>query len=208
MKNWTWLVVVLWLPVLIGWAPAMQSQGAASVSVESDEAEIRTLLAERDRQIKEVMDGDGEITDAQRDELEKIVNEFVDYPSMAAYALGETWDELSDQTRSSFSSSFAAIVRDQSLNNLEIYRAEIAYGMVDVSDNEAFVETTASLENVTTQVNYRMERRAGNWLITDIILDDVSTADSYRRQFQSVIRQRGFDALFDSVKRRAERIDS
>ncbi|MEX0593609.1 MAG: ABC transporter substrate-binding protein, partial [Balneolaceae bacterium] len=63
-----------------------------------------------------------------------------------------------------------------------------------------------SLESVTTGVHYTLRRTEGSWMITDIILDDVSTADSYQRQFQSVIRQRGFEALFNSLKRRADRI--
>jgi len=50
-----------------------------------------------------------------------------------------------------------------------------------------------------------MERRDSEWMITDMIIDEVSTVESYNRQFQSIIRQRGFDALMDSLRRRAAR---
>ena len=35
--------------------------------------------------------------------------------------------------------------------------------------------------------------------------EGISTAESYHRQFQSIIRQRGFDALLESLRRRAAR---
>lgn len=193
-----WMIVVMFCgPVLL--ADDLQA-------VQTDESEIRMLLSERDRQIKSVLEGDQDVNEAQQEELEQIVNEMVDYPSMARYALHETWTELDSETRNEFTELFSAIVRDQSMNNMEIYRADVSYGEIEVNGEKAHVITQASLENVTTPVNYTLVRQNGTWMITDIILDEVSTADSYRRQFQSVIRQRGFDALLQSLRRRAERI--
>lgn len=206
MMNWKGLMS-RWLMVGTLCVSSLQAPNAEAMQADhSDESEIRMLLGERDRQIKSVIDGDQEVSDAQQKELEEIVNEMVDYSSMARYALAETWEELDSETRTEFTRLFSTIVRDQSMNNMEIYRADISYGEIVVDGEEAHVETEASLENVTTGVHYSLKRMDGSWMITDIILDDVSTADSYRRQFQSVIRQRGFEALFDSLKRRAERI--
>lgn len=208
MKNqWKWVVSVCTVVVMLC-GSALQAADIQSMQADdSDESEIRILMSERDRQIKSVIGESDDVSDAQREELEQIVNEMVDYPTMARYALDDTWGELDSETRSEFTQLFSSIVRDQSMNNMEIYRAEISYGEIEVKGEKAHVMTEASLQSVTTQVNYTLMRRDGEWMITDIILDEVSTADSYHRQFQSVIRQRGFDALLQSLKRRAERID-
>ncbi|MDX1638976.1 MAG: ABC transporter substrate-binding protein, partial [Balneolaceae bacterium] len=100
---------------------------------------------------------------------------------------------------------FSTIIRDQSLNKLDIYRADVEYRDIDVNGDSAFVETIAILEDVRTPVFYDMfyEEEKKQWVITDMTIDDVSTADSYRRQFQNIIRKRGYDYLLNTLKKRA-----
>lgn len=179
---------------------------AGSVLAQDGEQEIRQMLNGRDSEIKELLGPEGSsYTQEQRNELKEIINGVIDFRSMAAFALEDTYDELPEERRERFVDLFATIVRDQSLNRLEIYRADVAYEEVDVNGNQASVQTVAQLENVRTPVGYEMERRDGEWVITDFSIDGVSTAESYNRQFQNIIRQRGFDALFDSLERRAAR---
>ena len=173
---------------------------------QNGEQQIRDMLNERDEEIKELLGPEGtSYTDEQRAELKEIINGVIDFRSMAAYALGDTYNEISEERRDRFVELFATVVRDQSLNRLEIYRAEVEYDQVDVNGDQATVQTVAQLENVRTPVGYEMERRDGEWIVTDFSIDGVSTAESYNTQFQNIIRQRGFDALFNSLERRASR---
>jgi phospholipid transport system substrate-binding protein len=179
---------------------------AGSVMAQNGEQQIREMLNERDEEIKELLGPEGtSYTDEQRAELKEIINGVIDFRSIAAYALGDTFDEISDERRDRFVELFATVVRDQSLNRLEIYRADVQYNEIEVNGNEATVQTIAQLENVRTPVGYKMERRDGKWVVTDFSIDGVSTAESYNTQFQNIIRQRGFDALFNSLERRASR---
>lgn len=178
----------------------------SAVNAQDGEQEIRQLLNERDAQIKELLGPKGnEYTQEQRDEIKDIVNDVIDFRSMASYALGNTFEEISEEERDEFVSLFSTIIRDNSLNRLDIYRAEVTYNNIDVTSDTAKVETIARLDNVRTPVDYNLERKEGEWVVTDLIIDEVSTAESYNRQFQSIIRQRGFDALMDNLRRRAER---
>ncbi|TVR25815.1 MAG: ABC transporter substrate-binding protein [Balneolaceae bacterium] len=181
----------------------------SSVAAQSAENEIREMLDERDDEIKELLGPKGtEHTQEQRDKLKDIINDVIDYRAMARRALGNTYDEISDEQREEFVSLFATIIRDNSLNRLDIYRAEVTYNSIEVENDSAFVRTTAQLENVRTSVDYSMQKKEDDWMITDMSIDEVSTADSYNRQFQSIIRQRGFDALLQSLQRRAARSSS
>jgi phospholipid transport system substrate-binding protein len=175
-------------------------------SSQADAEEIRSLLESRDDEIKELLGPeDTEYTQEQRDQLRSMINDIIDFEAMAAYALGSTFDEISEDDREEFVSLFATIIRDQSLNRLDIYRAEVSYEEIEVDNGSAKVYTIARLQNVRTPVDYTMIRENSEWVITDMIIDEVSTAESYNRQFQSIIRQRGFDALLESMRRRAAR---
>lgn len=168
--------------------------------------EIQSMLEERDIEIKQLLGPEGtEYTQQQRDQLRDIINDVIDFRAMAEFALGNTYNEISDEQRNEFVSLFATIIRDNSLNRLDIYRADVEYLNIEVNGNEAVVETMAALDNVRTRVDYDLSRQSGVWMITDMTIDEVSTAESYHRQFQSIIRQRGFDALMQSLQRRAAR---
>lgn len=168
--------------------------------------DVQDLLQERDQQIKELVGPEGtSYSDEQRAELKDIINNVIDFETMAKEALAETFDTISTERRNEFVDLFSTIVRDQSLNNLDIYRAEITYRNIEVNGDNARVETLALLKNVRTPVNYEMEFQEGEWVITDMEIDDVSTAASYNRQFQRIINQKGFESLMTSLRKRAER---
>ncbi len=166
---------------------------------------IRNILDERDQQIKELLGPRGQsYTEEQREHLKAIINDIVDYPAMARVALADHYDNITEEQRAEFVDLFARVIRQHSLGQLDIYRAEVSYEDIEVSDNEAHVVTIAVLDNVRTPVQYRMHKVDGSWLIADMSVDNVWTAESYRRSFQNIIRRRGFDALLDSLRRRVE----
>ncbi len=178
-------------------------------SFQSDANEIRQLLESRDQEVKELLGPKGtEYTQAQRDQLKDIINNIIHYRAMAQFALGNTYNEISSEEREEFVSLFSTIIRDNSLNSLDIYRANVTYEDIVVDGNVAKVYTIAALDNVRTSVDYDLMMIDGEWMITDMTIDSVSTAESYNRQFQSIIRQRGFTALLQSLQRRAARAAS
>ncbi|MFH5831086.1 phospholipid-binding protein MlaC [Halalkalibaculum sp. DA3122] len=177
-----------------------------SVAAQRDSTAIRNLLDQRDQQIKELLGPKGtEYTPEKRQKLKDIINGVIDYSAMAEHALQETYDTLSSTERQEFIDYFSTIIRDQSLNKLDIYRADVLYNTIRVNGDSARVNTIAILENVRTPVSYDMFflDESQQWVITDMTIDDVSTADSYRRQFQNIIRKRGYDYLLDTLKKRA-----
>jgi phospholipid transport system substrate-binding protein len=178
----------------------------AEAFAQGDGDTIQELLEERDQQIKELLGPKGtEYTDEVRGKLKDMINEIIDYRAMAQFALQETFDTLSTQQRNEFVDLFSTIIRDHSLSNLDIYRADVTYTEIEVNGDSAVVHTLAQLEDVRTPVIYNMKYNdQGQWVVTDIIIDDVSTAESYRRQFQNIIRRKGYNSLIEILRERAE----
>ena len=178
----------------------------SSATAQTTSDEIRRILEERDQEIKELIGPEGtEYTDAQRAELKEIINGVIDFEAMAREALDDTFNTISEEERNEFVELFSTIVRDQSLNKLDIYRAKVTYQSIEADGNKARVETLAQLDDIRTPVNYEMELENNEWGITDMEIADVSTASSYNRQFQRIINQKGFDSLMTSLRKRAER---
>tara|TARA_R110002096_G_scaffold78670_6_gene185089 strand:+ start:1508 stop:2098 length:591 start_codon:yes stop_codon:yes gene_type:complete len=176
------------------------------VQAQTPKQDIEKMLEQRDLEIKTLLGPkDSEYTDAQRDKLKDIVNGIIDFRAMAKFALEATYDTIEVKEREEFVELFATIVRDQSLNKLDIYRAKVTYKDIIVKDDNADVSTYAELDDVRTPVNYSMALEGKEWVITDMIIDDVSTAEAYNRQFQRIISRKGFASLLESLRKRAAR---
>ncbi len=184
--------------LLVGilFAPIM----ALSTAAQSDQSEIRNLLESRDTEIKQLISVD--LSDEVRSKLVNVVNGIIDFNTMSSFALGEHWDGLTAEQKSNFSETFAQIVRNQSLENLDIYKSKVVYDNIEVAGNDALVQTSTVYKDVPAKVNYKMSKASGEWMITDIVLDEVSTADGYARSFQSVVRRKGFDTLMSSLNKK------
>jgi phospholipid transport system substrate-binding protein len=178
----------------------------AQASNPNDSNDIRQLMQRRDAEIKALMGPKGtKHTAEQTEKLKSIINDMVDFESMAKMALQDTWGVATPAQQREFVDLFSKIIRDQSLAKPDIYRASVTYQDVTVTGSSAVVKTTAIFENVRTPVSYSMAKKGNKWFITDIVIDNVSTAESYQKSFQNTIRRRGFESLLEALRKRADK---
>ncbi|HKJ34385.1 MAG TPA: ABC transporter substrate-binding protein [Balneolales bacterium] len=197
-------IFLLFLPVFV--LVPMVSAAGQTKNNDSESGQIKQLLVQRDKEIKDLLGPKGKTyTSSQKDKLKKIINDIVDYNAMAKVALQKTYDTLSTAQKKEFVQVFSKIIRDQSLNKLDIYRAHIEYKKIAANNDTAFVKTVAQLKDVRTPVSYRMKKENGKWYITDMIIDNVSTAKSYQKSFQAYLRKKGYKSLLAVLKKRADR---
>lgn len=185
-------VVLLSIPLTPLWA-------------QNGDGSVRSLLIERDREIKAVL-AHMPLSDVEEASLRGIVNDLILFEKMGEAALGDYWTDLSTEQRSEFVETFGAIVREQSLADLDPYRAIMTVESVTVLGDSGHATTSAVYKDITTIVEYDLLRRDDAWWITDISLDGVSTTEGYARSFQTAIRKRGFDGLMQSLRKRLDRI--
>lgn len=186
------LLFVVGGPVHGSWAQGQQST----------RSDIRTMLEERNQEIKSILSGDSDYSQAQRDRLKDLINGVLDFKAMAATALGPHWDTLSTDRRDKFVTVFRDVVRAQSMSDLGVYNSAVTYDQISVQGDSAYVRTITTYKGRKTPVEYILERRDSTWKAEDIIVDEVSTAEGYARSFQSVMRKRGFQALMAALEKK------
>ncbi len=185
--------------LLLGSTLPVQAQSS------TEARKLQQLLETRDQQIKALLQTDP-LTAEDREQLKDLINGFVDFETMGRLALGPFWADLTPAQRQEFIELFSDIVREQSLSDLDIYRARVQYDRIEVQGDSARAVTTVIYKETPTQVVYLFTRRNGQWKAYDIIIDEVSTVKGYARSFQSVIRKRGFDALMKSLRKKQARM--
>jgi len=189
-------------------AAAVALGGAASPAWAQDapsaKEEIRTMLEQRDRQIKSILSGRSDYTQEQRAQLKELINGVLDFRAMAQTALGTHWDTLGTGRRDQFVDVFRDVVRAQSMSDLGVYNSKVTFDQISVQGDSAHVRTMTEYEGTQTPVVYILKRRNETWKAEDIVVDDVSTAEGYARSFQSVMRKRGFEALMTALEKKRE----
>lgn len=165
-------------------------------------AAVQSFFEERDQAIKAVLGDANTFTEAQRDELKTLINQDMDFHTWGREALGRYWKRLDENQQNAFVQVFGDIVQTHSLADLDIYRADVAYEDISVNGDSARVLTTTTYKNVSTQIAYILAYKDNTWKVQDLVLDDVSTVDGYKRPFQSTMRKRGFDGLMTSLEKR------
>jgi phospholipid transport system substrate-binding protein len=182
--------------------------GLFALPASAQSAEIEQMLRARDAEIKAILD-DGAATPAQRDELRAVVNDVIDFRAMAQRALGPYWADLTPAQRTAFVDAFGGVVRAQSLADLDLYRARVTYGDVDVNGTTATAHTTARSGDVDAAVVYDLAKRGDAWYVTDIVVDGASTVGAYENSFQRVLKRQGVEAgyerLMQSLRKRLAR---
>jgi len=180
---------------------------ASSTAQDAAEQDIRTMLESRDQQIKSILGGDtSSFSQDQRDELKTLINGLIDFREMGRIALGPFWSDLDSTEQTEFVDVFRDIVRAQSLADLEVYNSKVTYETIRVEGDSAYVETQTEYEGTLTPVIYDLHRTDSAWVAEDIVVDGVSTAESYARSFQTVVRKRGFEALMTSLRKKRNEV--
>ncbi len=195
-------LLALFLLPFLGTTPA-PAQGQQS-SPASTQAEIRQMLEERDQEIKSILSGSEDYTEAQRARLKELINGVIDFRVMGQTALGSHWEDLSAEQREEFVAVFQDVVRAQSMSDLDVYNSQVTFDQITVQGDSAYVRTMTEYEGTRTPVEYILKRRDDAWKAEDIVVDEVSTAEGYARSFQTVVRKRGFDALMKSLRKKRE----
>ena len=203
-------VLLFWIAAVLagGVPPSAQAQTASSAE---RERQIRQLLKERDRQIKDILGTQNAFTQAQREELMTLINGLIDFRTMGRTALGPHWDDLSYSQQEEFIKVFSQVVKEQSLSDLAPYRAPVSYEEIRVSGDSAYVRTVATQQGERIPVEYDLVYRSGEkensgeWRAKDIIVDEVSTVGGYKRSFRSIIRRHGYQALMKSLRNRLKK---
>lgn len=199
VNTWTRPLLLLLLALSLTALPAAAQDSSST---------IRTMLEERDEEIKALLGSKDTFTDRQREQLKTLINGVIDFEAMSRTALGPHWDDLTPEQRAEFVDVFGDIVRSQSLSNLDIYRSKVSYESIDVEGSTARAATSVVYKDVETEVVYVLSYRDGAWKVDDIVLDEVSTTQGYARSFQSVVRKRGFDSLMKSLHKKLEKVQA
>lgn len=136
--------------------------------------------------------------------VERTVLPHFDFRSMSQSAMGRFWRDANEAQKDDITLQFRELlVRTYATALLGYSGQQIEYLPVNyrAGETKVMIPTRIAADNAPTiPINYRLRLDdANNWLIYDIVVDNVSLITNYRSQFATAIRRQGIDGLIDAL---------
>lgn len=150
--------------------------------------------------------------DLQRSAVKRLVGGSMDFGEMSRRALGDHWKSLSDGERSQFVTDLGRLIESRYLVQGMYLGADcqIHFDRESVTTRgtaSVFATVLAERKRKTLRlaVEYRLLLKGDRWVVYDLVTDGKSLLESYRDQFDKVIRRESFGALLRKLRQRADR---
>jgi phospholipid transport system substrate-binding protein len=189
-------ILVIWLMASVSSAPGVGPRDVVEAAV----ARVVTALSDAEPPPGLRVQGD-----RGRAELRRVAGGLFDFDEMARRTLTRHWPERTTAEQREFVRLFADLLERAYLPRIEEYSGEsIVYVAESIDGSYATVRSkVTSRRRTETALDYRLHLRDGRWRVYDILIDHVSFVATYRAEFNRIIQLTSYDALVETLRKRA-----
>ncbi|MEA3465641.1 MAG: ABC transporter substrate-binding protein [Thermodesulfobacteriota bacterium] len=197
MKN---LFVVI---MLLMFSSSVVGAAAPAISVESAGPKVQ-IRATVDAILDELHAEDEDHL-LKRQKISDLIRDNFDFKIMAQGALGRQWRSVTVNERARFVELFIDQLEETYLGRLRAYTDQtVSYGSENIRKNRAVVETFIEDAGVKIPITYKLLPRGSDWLVYDVVIEEVSMIRNYRSTYGDILRRKGMAQLLEDM---AQKID-
>jgi phospholipid transport system substrate-binding protein len=175
-----------------------------STSVFAFEKKAETFVLETTKSAKSIILDSGLNENQKKTKLEKLALDAVDVSGLARYTLGEEAKNLSEKQISEFVSTFKIFFSKNISHKLKNYSDQDVkvIGSKKISENYVLVDSkiVSTKDKQEVSVEWRVFLIDNKLIIRDLVVEGLSLARTQREEFSSIIANKGFAALIQSLK--------
>ncbi len=141
--------------------------------------------------------------DQKERKVAEITNSVFGFPLMAKLSLGkEHWSKFNSKQREEFTSLFIELFQDFYSEKIGFFRDEKVVFQSPSFDNEKRVQIPTVLLSNGKEVSvlYKMFKTKNGWKIYDIVIEGVSLIQTYRSQYNHVLKSDKIEGLLTKMR--------
>ena len=145
----------------------------------------------------------------RREKLRQVIGLRFNYKQMVMRSLAKNYKVRSDKEREEFTMLFKKLLENSYASKIENYRDEtINYVSEQVKGKYALVKTEIVRKDGTIDVDYKMIKDNGQWLVYDFVIEEVSLIRNYRSQFSKIIKTESYGALVSKLSKKIKDLEA
>ena len=144
----------------------------------------------------------------RREKLRQVIGLRFNYKQMVMRSLAKNYMDRSDKERKEFTRLFKKLLENSYASKIENYRNEtINYMGEQVKGKYALVKTQIVRKDGVIDVDYKMFKENGQWLVYDFVIEGVSLIRNYRSQFSKIISTESYATLVSKLSKKVEDLE-
>ena len=145
----------------------------------------------------------------RREKLRQAIALRFNYKQMVMRSLAKNYNERSDEEREEFTGLFKKLLENSYASKIENYQDEtINYVDEKIKGNYAMVRTQIVRKDGVIDVDYKMLKDNGQWLVYDFVIEGVSLIRNYRSQFSKIISTESYGALVSKLSKKIDELEA
>lgn len=141
-------------------------------------------------------------------EVADLVRSKFDFRAMSQRTLGVNWKKATREEQQRFVELFAKLLEDTYRGRIKAYTYNdeyVEYIGERVRGSRAEVDTVV-ISSKEIPVSYKMRLKGEEWLVYDVIIEEVSLISNYRNSYAEIVRDEGFKGLLVRMEKKIQEL--
>ena len=142
------------------------------------------------------------------EQVADLVRSKFDFWAMSQRTLGVNWKKATREEQQQFVNLFAKLLEDTYRGRIKAYTygdEHVEYISERISGSRAEVDTVV-VASKEIPVSYKMRLKDQEWLVYDVIIEEVSLISNYRNSYGEIVRDEGFKGLLERMEKKIEEL--
>jgi phospholipid transport system substrate-binding protein len=145
----------------------------------------------------------------RREKLRKVIGLRFNYKQMVMRSLAKNYKARSDAERKEFTLLFKKLLENSYASKIENFKDEtINYVDEKIKGKYALVRTQIVRKDGVIDVDYKMFKDGGQWLVYDFVIEGVSLIRNYKSQFSKIISTESYEALVSKLNKKIDELEA
>jgi phospholipid transport system substrate-binding protein len=145
----------------------------------------------------------------RREKLRQVIGLRFNYEQMVMRSLAKNYKARSDAERKEFTLLFKKLIENSYASKIENYKDEtINYVDEKIKGKYALVRTQIVRKDGVIDVDYKMLKDGGQWLVYDFVIEGVSLIRNYKSQFSKIISTESYAALVSKLIKKIDELEA
>lgn len=131
------------------------------------------------------------------------------FRAMAQQTLAQNWRKATPEEQKDFVELFSRLVLATYMNRIESYTNErVEFVHEKVHGDRAIVDSMIITATLEIPVSYKLVRKGSEWLVYDVLVEEVSLVRNYRSGYQDIVRKEGFGGLMAKMQEKIKSLEA
>ena len=145
----------------------------------------------------------------RREKLRDTIGLRFNYKQMVMRSLAKNYKSRTNKELEEFTGLFKRLLENSYATKIENYQDEkINYVGEQIKGKYALVKTQIVRNDGTIDVDYKLIKEEGKWMVYDFVIEEVSLIRNYRSQFSKIIKTESYGALVSKLTKKINDLEA